>query len=195
MDYSYPIGRDDDATAEARQAFWDNERDLVREGKGTRDWTIEEQREIMNLNKRTGEECLHAGTPLDADGNKYVVHHMRSIKESPYEQGDIDNLQALTRDEHKDAHFDGKYQIETNGYYDPESRKTTHFGAGEPTKPVIELSDKYIETDEYYNKTKGQPSDNKIWDDVYDKSNANSGGSSAGAGTTTTNNNNKGQDM
>lgn len=43
---------------QAVQDFWDNERELIKQGKGTRDWTIEQQQTIMNIGKN-GEELTH----------------------------------------------------------------------------------------------------------------------------------------
>ena len=46
---------------QAVQDFWDNERELIKQGKGTRDWTIEQQQTIMNMGKN-GEELTHNRT-------------------------------------------------------------------------------------------------------------------------------------
>ena len=48
-----------DLSDQAVQDFWDNERELIKQGKGTRDWTIEQQQTIMNIGKN-GDELTHA---------------------------------------------------------------------------------------------------------------------------------------
>lgn len=38
---------------QAVQDFWDNERELIKQGKGTRDWTVEQSRRMELLKERT----------------------------------------------------------------------------------------------------------------------------------------------
>ncbi len=107
-------------TAEAskgvRQA-WLREQQLVLDGKGTRDWTPEEQRDICER-----------GRAYDVDGRAYEGHHMQNVEGHPEYQGDSDNIQFLTRNEHFAAHnYDWKNP--TNGYYDFVSGKTIDFGS------------------------------------------------------------------
>ena len=109
--------RTSEADKAIRQA-WKNEQDLVREGKCTRDWTPDQQRDI-----------LENGKAYDENGKAFEGHHMKSAEAYPEYQGDPENIQFLTRDEHKDAH-QGNFQNPTNGYYDPETGETTDFGEG-----------------------------------------------------------------
>ena len=116
-----------------RQA-WSRERDLVLEGKGTRDWTPEEQYDIIRY-----------GKAYDENGKAFEGHHMKSAEMHPEYQGDPDNIQFLTRQEHYDAHG-GNFQNETNGYYDPETGITTELGEDEVVPaPVNELSEPIFE--------------------------------------------------
>lgn len=114
----------------AISAAWSHEQDLVREGKGTRDWTPEQQQDI-----------LERGKAHDENGKAFEGHHMKSAEMYPEYQGDPENIQFLSRDEHFDAHG-GSFRNATNGYYDYNTRQTTDFGANkyEPCK-VIDLSE------------------------------------------------------
>ena len=89
---------------------WEREVELVRDGKGTRQWTAEEQKELLEKGRVEG----------------YHGHHMQSVKINPENAGNPDNIQFLTRDEHiKGAHKDDPRNNPTNGYYDPQT-KTMH---------------------------------------------------------------------
>lgn len=105
-------------TAQASRAIaeaWEKERQLVREGKGTRDWTRDEQ-----------EDILATGKAHDANGKAFEGHHMQSVSNKPEYQGEAGNIQFLSRDEHLAAH-EGSYQNPTNGYYDYKNGKTIPF--------------------------------------------------------------------
>lgn len=91
----------------AIQAAWDREQDYVRNGMGTRDWTPEQQRDI-----------LEKGKAYDENGRAFEGQHMRSAEKHPEDQGNPDNIQFLSRDEHFAAH-DGNWRNPTNWYYDP----------------------------------------------------------------------------
>lgn len=120
-------------TSEANKAIaaaWSNEQQLVSEGKGTRDWTPEQQQDI-----------LEKGKAYDENGKAFEGHHMKSAEAYPEYQGDPENIQFLSRAEHFDAHG-GNFQNPTNGYYDPETGETKDFGENkyEPCE-VKELSE------------------------------------------------------
>lgn len=123
-------------TAEAHRAIeaaWQNEQQLVREGKGTRDWTPEQQQDILNI-----------GKAYDDDGKAFEGHHMKSVEKYPDYQGNPENIQFLTRSEHCEAH-NGKFQNPTNGYFNPVTGETQDFGEKSP-KPCksIELSNPVV---------------------------------------------------
>ena len=106
-------------TSEASKAIreaWENERQLVFEGKGTREWTLEQQQSIITI-----------GKAYDEDGKAFEGHHMKSAATYPEYQGDWQNIQFLSRSEHRDAH-DGSFRNPTNGYYNPITKETKHFG-------------------------------------------------------------------
>lgn len=79
---------------QAVQDFWDNERELVKQGKGTRNWTIEQQNVILNKDSN-GIELKHAGTPKGMDGVAFQGQHMYAVDAYPEYAGDYRNIQAL----------------------------------------------------------------------------------------------------
>lgn len=110
---------------------WEREQELVSEGKGTRDWSLEQQKDILDPNK---------GKAYDENGRAFEGQHMKSAMEYPEYQGDPNNIQFLTRKEHLEAHK-GSWQNPTNWYYNPETKDFLDFGNGEiiPCK-IIELT-------------------------------------------------------
>ena len=74
---------------------WEREQELVSEGKGTRDWSKEQQNDILDPDK---------GKAYDENGRAFEGQHMKSVVEYPEYQGDSDNIQFLTREEHLEAH-------------------------------------------------------------------------------------------
>ena len=99
---------------------WEREQQLVQEGKGTRDWTKEQQKDILDPDK---------GKAYDDQGRAFEGQHMKSAAEYPEYQGDPDNIQFLTRDEHLEAHK-GSWQNPTNWYYDPITKEFIDFADG-----------------------------------------------------------------
>lgn len=135
-------------TAKANKAIadaWERELQLVSEGLGTRDWTPEQQKDILDR-----------GKAYDDNGKAFEGHHMKSVEEYPEYQGDSDNIQFLSRPEHRAAH-NGNFQIPTNGYYNPITGETNGFGESiyQPCA-VIELSnpikDRAFKEDEFSKK-------------------------------------------
>lgn len=119
-------------TAEASKAIreaWENEQTRVAEGKGTRDWTPEQQQSILDL-----------GKAYDEDGKAFIGHHMKSAEAYPEYQGDPENIQFLSYQEHLKAH-DGNWRTPSNWYYDPVTGIKHEFG-DEKYVPceIIELS-------------------------------------------------------
>lgn len=114
---------------------WEREQVLVQEGKGTRDWTTDQQADILDPNR---------GKAYDDQGRAFVGQHMKSAAKYPEYQGDPDNIQFLTYYEHLEAHK-GSWQNPTNWYYDPVTKEYTDFGDNSPTPcEIIELSDPVI---------------------------------------------------
>ena len=101
---------------------WEREQKLVAEGKGTRDWSQEQQKAILDPN---------IGKAKDDNGRSFEGQHMKSAAEYPEYQGDPDNIQFLTRDEHLAAHK-GSWQNPTNWYYNPETKEFVDFGDNKP---------------------------------------------------------------
>lgn len=71
-------------SGKAIRAAWKNERKLVEECKRTRDWTPEQQHEILTK-----------GKAYDEDGRAFEGHHMKSAEAFPEYQGDPNNIQFL----------------------------------------------------------------------------------------------------
>lgn len=129
--------RTSEAQKGIRQA-WKNEKQRVLEGKGTRDWTPEEQQSIIDI-----------GIAKDENGDAYVGHHMKNAEKYPEYQGDPDNIQFLTKYEHLYGAHQGSWRNPSNGYYDPVTKEITDFGDGKyvPCK-VIDLSNPTIKAND-----------------------------------------------
>lgn len=116
-------------TAAANRAIleaWEREAKLVSEGQGTRDWTPEQQKDI-----------LERGKAYDDTGRALDGQHMKSVAKYPKYQGDPDNIQFLTRSEHLEAHK-GSWQTPTNWYYDSVTKQFVEFSEEElvPCKKI-----------------------------------------------------------
>ena len=98
---------------------WKSEKSNVRQGMGTRDWSQNEQRQIVAKGKANG----------------YEGHHMKSVKEYPQYAGDPKNIQFLNRSEHVNGAHKGNTQNPTNGYYNPKTGTTQDFGNRPPQSP------------------------------------------------------------
>lgn len=143
-------------TAESMRAIsiaWEEESNRVREGKGTRDWTIEQQQDI-----------LERGKAYDENGKAFEGQHMRSVEKYPKYQGDPKNIQFLTRSEHLDAH-DGSWTNYTNWFYDPKTKKKYDFHdnlikpckiikLSNPIGPLKDASKSHLESKIYNTKSK-----------------------------------------
>lgn len=106
-------------TAESNKAIlaaWNKEQELVQEGKGTREWTPGQQRDI-----------LEKGKAYDEDGVAFQGQHMKSAEMYPECQGDPGNIQFLTRAEHLEAH-NGNWKNPTNWYFNPVTKEKLDFG-------------------------------------------------------------------
>lgn len=123
-------------TAESNKAIlaaWNKEQELVQKGKGTREWTPQQQQDILDK-----------GKAYDDNGKAFEGQHMKSTEMYPKYQGEPGNIQFLTRAEHLDAH-DGNWQNPTNWYYNPVTKEKFNFGDG-PFIPceIINLSEPII---------------------------------------------------
>ena len=99
----------------AVRSAWEKEQELVREGKGTRDWTPEQQKDI-----------LERGRAYDVNGKTFEGHHMMSVEAHPEYQAEAGNIQLLSREEHFNAH-NGNFQNPTCGYFNPLTSETDTF--------------------------------------------------------------------
>lgn len=100
---------------------WEREQELVREGKATRDWTPEQQKDILDPRR---------GKAYDEKGRAFEGQHMKSAKAYEDYADNPDNIQFLTKDEHLEAHK-GNWNNPTNWYYDPFTKVFYEFGEDE----------------------------------------------------------------
>ena len=103
---------------------WKEEQARVAEGFGTRKWSEDEQKELLERGAVSG----------------YEGHHMKSVSLYPEYAGDSRNIQFLSEEEHLQGAHRGNYHNLTNGYYDPESKQMIQFGKKLGDVPVYELS-------------------------------------------------------
>lgn len=114
----------------ARELAWKREIKLVRQGRGTRDWSMEEQIELLTTGRI----------------RKYVAHHIRSVKEYSEFANHVDNIQFLTRKEHFKAHlFNWKQSLHLYFDHVRQSISLSPLTNGLSKIPVFELKDKYSE--------------------------------------------------
>ena len=127
-------------TAESSKAIlaaWIKEQELVKEGKRTRNWTSQQQQDILEI-----------GKAYDDNGKAFEGQHMKSAEMYPEYQGSPGNIQILTRAEHLEAH-DGSWQNPTNWYFNPVTKEKIDFGDGpfipceiiQLSAPIISLTD------------------------------------------------------
>ena len=121
--------------------FWDNEKKLVMEGKGTYNWTPEQQKSILGPKGKAY---------IDVDGKSEVFqgHHMKNVADYPEYAADPNNIQPLWGEAnvkgtpHNEAH-NGKSTNPTMGYYDDSLKSMTDFtteGLDNGYPPIIELT-------------------------------------------------------
>lgn len=113
---------------------WKNEQALVEQGKGTRNWTTEEQKELLENGRVSG----------------YEGHHMKSVSEYQGFAGDANNIQFLTRDEHINGAHQGNTHTLTNGYYNVETQSIGQFENNElGERPTYDLSNTESQSSSY----------------------------------------------
>lgn len=121
----------DNARRRAVYQAWAEEKKAVSQGKGSRDWTPEQQNQI-----------LKKGRVHDFQG-----HHMRSVSYGETYQeklkiaGDKNNIQFLNNSKDNNEHLAAhswNTKIPTNGYYDVKSGQMHNFGNREPHVPPKE---------------------------------------------------------
>ena len=112
---------------------WERERELVRKGRGTRQWTVKEQKELLRTGRVKG----------------YQGHHMKSVAMHPEYAAEPRNIQFLSsrkeNNEHLKAHRDD-YRNESDGRYNVRTEKIRAMKDGRPrAMNAYELEDKAIE--------------------------------------------------
>lgn len=112
---------------------WARERALVSKGRGTRNWSVAEQKELLRTGRVKG----------------YQGHHMKSVSKHPNYAADPKNIQFLDarkgNNEHLKAHK-GDYRNESDGRYSVRTGSIRPMGEGKPrAMNSCELRDKAIE--------------------------------------------------
>jgi len=107
------------ARKDAVRGAWKNERNQVRSGQGTRDWSPSEQKQIVAKGRANG----------------YEGHHMKSVSAYPQHAGNPKNIQFLNRSEHINGAHKGDTKNATNGYYNPKTGSMQSFGKRNPQAP------------------------------------------------------------
>ena len=117
--------------AAAVKSAWAREAGLVRQGRGTRDWTVDQQAELLKYGSVSG----------------FEGQHMKNVADYPEFAGDPNNIQFLTSQEHLHGAPDGSWQTSSNGWLDVRTGQMIPFGENEkPSVPVFELTNKYNPT-------------------------------------------------
>ena len=112
---------------------WEREREMVRQGRGTREWTVKQQKELLDTGRVKG----------------FQGHHMLSVSKYPEQADNPKNIQFLSttkeNNEHLAAHK-GDYKIPSEWRYNVKTGKTSGIN---PEKPramnSYELKDKAID--------------------------------------------------
>lgn len=100
----------------------------VLNGRGTRDWTVGQQAELIEHGSVTG----------------FEGQHMKNASSYPAFAGNPDNIQFVTYEEHLYGAHGGKWKNETNGWLNPFTGEFVQFDGDDlPPIPEIELTDKY----------------------------------------------------
>ena len=119
---------------QAVKGAWEKEADRVRDGKGTWDWTVEQQAEMLSRS--------HSDNP---GVSGFEGSHILSVKDYPEEAGNPDNIQLIPTI----AHYDGVHQRNPrgntpSGLYNPETGEVIPAEDGRiPEQPEFELTDRY----------------------------------------------------
>lgn len=104
---------------------WEREQELVLQGKGTRDWSVGQQIELITTGKVRG----------------FEGQHMLNVSDHPELAGDERNIQFLTFEEHFYGAHDGNWKNSTEGKFDPETNKMISSGDSQlPDLQILELT-------------------------------------------------------
>ncbi len=110
-----------------RKKAWEKERERVLCGKGTRDWTIAQQEELIRTKHVTG----------------FEGQHMLSAKKYPQFMADPDNIQFVTYAEHLHGCHRGDWKNPSSGWLDPNTGEMVPIvGDRVVPPPEIELTNK-----------------------------------------------------
>ncbi|MBP3452310.1 MAG: hypothetical protein J6M20_01165 [Clostridia bacterium] len=137
---NYSAKKPNESTSSSRKravnSAWSREVKLVRDGRGTRNWSVAQQAEMLEYGKVTG----------------FEGSHMMNVKDYPEYAGDPDNIQLMP----SIAHFEGVHggnprSVNPNGRFDEYTGEVIPAEDGQiPEQPINKLSDKYDSSQEEY---------------------------------------------
>jgi hypothetical protein len=120
--------REDSIRQKAVDEAWAIEKERVLRGRGTRDWTVGQQAELIKYGRVKG----------------FEGQHMKNVARYPQYAGDPRNIQFLTYEEHLFGAHRGAWTNDTSGRFDPATGEMIDAeGDALPELPEIELTDKY----------------------------------------------------
>lgn len=116
---------------------WEQERELVMHGKGSRDWTASQQEELIRTGKVSGFEAHF----INASGHDHSMEDL-SFKEQS-KLYDINNVQFVTQWEHDAVHTENKITYASEGLIDTKTGElvTNDLGQVPDKRPIINLTD------------------------------------------------------
>lgn len=140
---NYSVKNPSESTASLRQSAvekaWERESDLVRDGLGTRDWSVAQQAELLDYGKVTG----------------FEGSHMMNVHDYPEYQGNPDNIQLMPGV----AHYEGVHEhnprgVNPNGRFDENTGEVIPAIDDQiPEQPIIQLTDKYDPSQKEYHQS------------------------------------------
>ena len=127
-DVDKPRNNTDATRGMAVKKAWEKERERVLNGRGTRNWTVAQQAELIEYGCVSG----------------FEGQHMKNVAKYPQYAGDPNNIQFLTYEEHYYGAHKGDWKNETSGRFNPATGEMIDAeGDALPELPEIELTDKY----------------------------------------------------
>jgi type II secretory pathway component PulC len=115
---------------------WAREVALVKQGRATRNWTLDQQRELLETGRVKG----------------YVGHHVKPVSKYPELAGDPTNIQFLNWEEHYKAHLHN-WKLSIGHFFDVLTQEVTHGEMYYPMFREIKLSESLVASEEYKKNT------------------------------------------
>ncbi len=117
--------------ASAVEQAWARERELVLQGKGTRQWSLNQQAELIKTGKVTG----------------FEGSHILGVKDHPEYAGDPNNIQFLPTIAHMDGVHNGNFRADTEeGLYNERTGRIDRVAEPGtiPEQEIVDLKDRIV---------------------------------------------------